>query len=117
MLDVKLYINIDFSFVVNIHLCLRCVQNAIYQQRWGLNSLHYLVCDRKIHISYWYTSKKVRKSGCTSARLGLGARIEGHIDNVRMAADKCKRGVKTKGRSLDALSAIKVTSANDSDAS
>ena len=39
------------------------------------------------------------------------------LDHVRMPAAKCKFGVKPNATSLDALSAIKVPSANDSDAS
>ena len=39
------------------------------------------------------------------------------LDHVRVPAVKCKFGMKTNATSLDALSAIKVPSANDSDAS
>jgi len=38
------------------------------------------------------------------------------LDHGRMPAVKCKFGVKTNTTSLDALSAIKVPSANDSEA-
>jgi hypothetical protein len=39
------------------------------------------------------------------------------LDNVRMPAVKCKFGVKPNAASLDTLSATKVPSANDSEAS
>jgi hypothetical protein len=39
------------------------------------------------------------------------------LDRVRMPAVKCKFGVKPNATSLDALCAIKIPSANDSDAS
>jgi len=39
------------------------------------------------------------------------------LDHVRMPAVKCKFGVKPNAASLDALSATKVPSANDSEAS
>jgi len=48
---------------------------------------------------------------------GQRDRLKEILDHVRMHAGKCKSGVKTKTRSLDAMIAIKVPSANVSDAS
>jgi hypothetical protein len=42
-----------------------------------------------------------------NARFGLCDRLEVHLNNVRMPNGKGKRSQKTKGRSLDVLSAIK----------
>jgi hypothetical protein len=43
----------------------------------------------------------------SNARFGLTDRLEVHLDHVRMPAGNGKRAEKTKGRSLDVLSAIK----------
>jgi hypothetical protein len=42
-----------------------------------------------------------------NARFGLSDRLEVNLDHVRMPAGKGKGAEKTKGRSLDVLSAIK----------
>ena len=94
-----------------------CGQHAVFQQGWGFYSLHSFVCNQQIHICYWHTTKNVSKTRRISTRFGFCDQQEVHLDHVRKAAGKCKRGVKTKVTSLDALSDIKVPSANDSDAS
>jgi len=58
-----------------------------------------------------------RMSQKVSAFLRDSAWVNEILDHVRMPAVKCKFGVKPNATSLDALSAIKVPSANDSDAS
>jgi len=52
----------------------------------------------------WAVIGKVVQS---NARFGLSDRLEVHLDDVRMPAGNSKRAGKTKGRSLDLLSAIK----------
>jgi len=75
------------------------------------------VSDQQIHIRYWHTPKNVSKTRCISARFGLDERPEVLLDHARIPAGKCKTGLKKKVRSLYDLSAIKVHSDNDSDAS
>jgi len=50
----------------------------------------------------WAVPRKVIQS---NARFGLSERLEVHLDNVRMPVGKS--GVRTKGHSLDVMSAIK----------
>jgi len=71
----------------------------------GLN-LHYFVCDQQIHISYWHAPKNVAKTRFISVSFGLVNRIELLLNYIRMPPGKCKTCVKTKGRSLVALSDI-----------
>ena len=52
----------------------------------------------------WDVLGKVIQS---NARFGLTEHLEVHLDHVRMPSGNGKRAEKTKGRSLDALSAIK----------
>ena len=52
----------------------------------------------------WSVLGKVIQS---NARFALTDRLEVHLDHVRMLAGNGKRAEKTKGRSLDLLSAIK----------
>jgi len=52
----------------------------------------------------WSVLGKVIQS---SARFPLTGRLEVHLDHVRMPAGNAKKAEKTKGRSLDVLSAIK----------
>jgi hypothetical protein len=57
----------------------------------------------KPHV-FWHMLGKVIQS---NARFGLNDRFEVRPDHVRMPAGNGKRAEKTKGRSLDVLSAIK----------
>ena len=57
----------------------------------------------------WGVLGKVIQS---NARFGLVDRLEVHLDHVRMPAGN--GGVKTKGRSLDVMSAIKKSIVTDS---
>jgi len=52
----------------------------------------------------WDVLGKVIQS---NTRFGLTERLEVHLDHVRMPAGNGKRAEKTKGRSLDIVSAIK----------
>jgi len=52
----------------------------------------------------WSVLRKVIQS---NARFALTDRLEVPLDNIRMSAGNGKAGVKTKGLSLDVLSAIK----------
>ena len=52
----------------------------------------------------WSILGKVVQS---NARFGLSDRLEVHLDHVRMPAGNGRRAEKTKGRSLDVMSAIK----------
>jgi len=59
----KLNINTDFSFVVNIGLYLRCGQHAICQQRWGLNTLQYLSVTYKYLLVIGIYQRMSQKQG------------------------------------------------------
>ena len=113
MLDINLNIYTDFSFVVNIRLCLilgsipyACsVGNFILLIILSVTNKYILVIGirlkKKLHfcdVCLWWPTYEV-------------------LDHVRMPAVKCKSGVMTKAKSLYTLNAIKVPCANYSDAS
>jgi hypothetical protein len=61
-------------------------------------------CDQLKPDVVWAVFGKVIQS---NAKFGLSDRLEVHLDHVRLPVGNGNSGVKTKGRSLDVLSAIK----------
>ena len=61
-------------------------------------------CDQLKLDVVWGVLGKVIQS---NARFGFADRLEVHLDHVRMPAGNGKAAEKTKGRSLDVMSAIK----------